>query len=248
MTKWIAFFLLVASPALAAKPVIRSAADLPPTRFQLEAPPSESLQSPRLSDVTLTQVRIEAERIRASYDIQDQSLAQDLRDGLAAIAVLEHRPAEARRIIAESRAASANPQQKAIGMMMLDAAADIVDGPEDGRCERGARRIETLLNAADPQVVRDDALRRRVSLEAVGEAFAIGVLKAQTDPGAAADHQRIGLREGLDLATWRVQLVVFQRLPHGAQFRASALGYRSSPSANQHLDRARTRSAKSGGS
>lgn len=208
MTKWIALLLLGASPALAEKLVIRSPADLPPTRFQLEAPPSESVQSQKLVDVTLPQLRVEAERIRASYDIQDQALAQDLRDGLAAIAVLEQRPADVRRIIAESRAASAKPQQKAIGMMMLDAAADIVDGPQDARCERGARRIEMLLNAADPQVVRDDALRRRVSLEAVGEAFAIGVLRAQTDPGAAADRQRIGLREGLDLATWRVQLAV----------------------------------------
>lgn len=207
MNIWTGVLLLMATPTFAEKPVIRSAADLPPTRFQLEAPPSDSLQSQRLIAVTLPQVRVEAERVRASYHIQDQALAQDFRDGLAAIAVLEHRPADARGIIAESRAASAKPQQKAIGMM-IDAAADIVDGLPDAGCERGARRIEALLNAADPQVVRDDALKRRVGLEAVGEAFAIGTLKAETDPSAAADQQRIGLREGLDLATWRVQLAV----------------------------------------
>ena len=208
MTRWLGIFLLVASPALAEKPVIRSATDLPPTRFQLEALPSDSLQSPTLITATLPQVRVEAERIRASYDIQDQALAQALRDGLAAIAVLQHRPADTRIIIAESRAASSKPQQKVIGMMMLDAAADIVYGPQGGQCEHGAKRIEMLLNAADPQVVRDDALKGRVGLEAVGEAFAIGTLKAQTDPGAAADQRRIGLREGLDLATWRAQLEV----------------------------------------
>jgi subtilisin family serine protease len=208
ISRWILALSCVAAPAFAERPVIRSAADLPATRFQLNALPSETLTLPALITDTLPPVRAEAERLRASYDIQDQALAQELRNGLAAIAVLQHRPADARRIIAESRAASSKPQQKAIGMMLLDAAADIVDGPEDGRCERGARRIDALLDAADPQVVRDDALQRRVGLEAIGEAFAIGTLRAQTDPGAAADQRRIGVRDGLDLATWRVQLDV----------------------------------------
>jgi subtilisin family serine protease len=200
--------LLLASSALAERPAIRSPADLPATRFQLATPPSESLMSRALITNTLPQIRAEAERVRAQYDIQDQALARELRNGLAAIAVLQHRPADARKIIAESRDASTKPQQKAIGMMLLDAAADIVDGPQAARCERGAKRIDALLNEVDPQVIRDDVLQQRTGLEAVGEAFVIGTLKAQTDPGAAADQGRIGLRDGLDLAAWRAQLEI----------------------------------------
>lgn len=206
--RWLGVCLLLASPGFAERPAIRSPADLPATRFHLATSPSESLMSRALITDTLPQIRAEAERVRAQYDIQDQALARELRNGLAAIALLQDRPADARKIIIESRSAATKPQQKAVGMMLLDAAADIVDGPQDGRCERGAKRIEGLLNGVDPQVVRDDVLQQRAGLEAVGNAFAIGMLKAQTDPGAAADRGRVGLRDGLDLATWRAQLEV----------------------------------------
>lgn len=198
--------LALAAPLLAKQPAIRSASDLPPTRFELEVAPSEVFANPDSLVKILPRLRSEAERLRAEYDIQDQALAQELRVGLAAIAVLQGRPNDARILIAEGRAASTKPQLKAIGSLTLDAAASIADGTRADRCERGARRVESLLNQADSSIIRDEALQYRTSIEVFGEAFAAGSAKAEMDPAAANNGSRIDLRTGLRLASWRAEL------------------------------------------
>jgi len=200
--------LLLSAPAWADRPAIRSASDLPSTRFAIGAPPSDVFSNPALLNKILPQLRAEAERLRSGYDIQDQALAQKLRSGLAAIAVLQGRPDDARALIAEGRAATTKPQLKAIGSLTLDVAASIADGPPANRCARGAQRIGALLDSAEPAVVRDQALQYRTGIEVFSEAFAAGSAKAAMDPGARSDGNRIDLLTGLDLAGSRAELTL----------------------------------------
>ena len=197
-------------PALvAAQPsTVRSPADLPPTRFVLPGPPSEAFLKPAFVDVTIPQLRAEAEHVRAHYRIADQALAQELRNGLASIALLQGRPADVRALVAESRQATEKPQLRAIGMLTSDAAAAILEEPATTRCARAASRIATVLNGNDATLIRDEALGRRVSLEVASGPFLAGIVKVSMDPGAASNGGRIGLRDGLQLAVWRAQLDV----------------------------------------
>lgn len=206
MRSWFCIALILAAPAFAQRPAIRSAADLPPTRFALDAPPSQAFAGQAFLTRTLPLLKAEAERLRAGYDIQDQALAQELRDGLAAIAVLQKRPGDAQALIAEGRAATTKLQLKAIGSLTLDVAASIVDGPPATGCERGAQRIDALLAQSAPTVVRDQVLQYRTSIEVFSDAFAAGMSKAEMDPGAASNGNRIDLRTGLRLAAWQAEL------------------------------------------
>lgn len=200
-------FLAATVAAPAQKPAIRSPADLPPTRFALDAPPSRAFLLPGFVRDTLPKLRAEAERVRAEHDIQDQALAEQLRAGLASIALLQGRAADARALIAESRAASTKPQLKIMAALIPDALAAGMEAPPAGRCAAAAARIAAVLgSAADPLPMRADALGMRTQAEVVSEPFLASYLQVEVDPVAARNGGSVDLRDGLRLATYRARL------------------------------------------
>ena len=203
----LALALVAATAVHAQKPAIRSPGDLPTTRFALDAPPSRAFLDAAFLHDALPRLRAEAERVRASYEIQDQALADQLRSGLVSIALLQGRTADARALIAESRAASTKPQLKLMAMLIPDALAAAMDGPAAGRCAAAAGRIATVLGgAADPLLVRADALGTRTQAEVVSEPFLASYLQVEVDPVAAKNGGSVDLRDGLRLATYRSRI------------------------------------------
>jgi subtilisin family serine protease len=206
MTCGVALAALVpafAGAVAADRPVIRAASALPPSRFTLSGPPSAAFLGDAFLTETVPALRAEAERVRATYSIADTALADRLRTGLAVIAVLQRRPADAAVLIAESRAAATKPQQRAIGMLLQDALAASArpDGTSD--CAAGAARIAALLAANDPAVIRDEALQRLTQIAVVGPRFLSGTIAADLDTGVAA-RGGANLVEGLQLALYRL--------------------------------------------
>ena len=205
MRNWVACGVgaMALSAAQAAdKPTIRSESELPPSRFELAGPPSRAFLDDAFVARTAPLLRAEAERIRARYDILDPALADGLRSGLAAIALLQGRPRDAEALVAESRTAATKPQARAIGMLSTDALAAAARPGRPPDCAAGAERIAALLAAADPAVVRDEVLQRAVSFEVASPAFLAGVAAAEMDTGAAK-RGGVTLIEGLQLAGWR---------------------------------------------
>lgn len=204
MRGWVACGLgmLAISAAYASdRPAIRSTSDLPPSKFVLAGPPSSAFLDDEFLARTLPALRSEAERVRARYNVVDTALEDQLRAGLAAIALLQQRPSDVVALVAEARAAASKPQDRAIGMLSIDAAAaTALGGGSD--CSAGATRIAALLAASDPAVVRDDALRWLTQIEVISSGFLAGSAEAEFDP-SAAKRGSITLMEGLTLATWR---------------------------------------------
>jgi len=194
--------LLAASPQ-AERPVIRSDADLPPTPYVLDALPSAAFLDPDFLARTVPALRAEAERVLADYDIQDPAVLQRLRQGLASIAVLEGRPADARPLIEAQRAAETKPQLQAIGFMLGDAIAEGAQAPEDRHCDAAAARITSLLDAARPEVVREEVLVRygRIQVASPGY-YAGGAVRLDE---IAQTRGSITLLQGLMLANWRLE-------------------------------------------
>lgn len=190
------------------RPVIATRSDLPPTRFAFTAPPSEVMFRPEFAAM-LPRLRTEAERLLRGYDIRDATIAQDLRVGLAAIAVLDGRRADADRLIADYRAAETKPQGRAIGALMLDVAAAQLGVPEAKRCDAAAARVAERLKGADPVLIRDQFLQFNANVQSASPAFFAG--------GAAGFYdQTVAQRGSLDTtqALWLAYFrAVAQSLP-----------------------------------
>lgn len=195
---------LVSAPAQDHRPVIRSAADLPPTTFKLDAAPSTAFLDPAFLSETVPVLRSEGEGVLASYDIADPATAQRLRLGLAAIAILQDRPAEAQRLLADQRAAETKPQLKAIGFLLADAVAAGAQAPEADRCAVAATRIATLLAGAPPEVVREEALVRYGRIQVASPGYYAGTAVGSFDPTYEA-RGSITLMQGMTLAIWRME-------------------------------------------
>jgi hypothetical protein len=191
---------LAAAPAHAQGPApIRSNADMPPARYPIAGPASTAFLGDAFARTVLPQLRHDAERLLATRRIDDPAIARDLRLGLAAIALLQKRPADARRLVLEQRAAETKPQLRAIGFMLQEAEAAAMAG--DGSCEGAAAGLRRLLAGAEPAVVRDEVLIRYARMQVAGPGYyASG---AATYDAVASAQKSVSLREGLTLAVFR---------------------------------------------
>ncbi|RZJ96802.1 MAG: hypothetical protein EON88_05740 [Brevundimonas sp.] len=193
--------------AQSGRPVIASEADLPPVRFPATAPPSQTLNTPAFLEA-LPGYRAEAERLLADYDIRDPAIAQRLRYGLTAIAILQDRPADAMSLIQTQRAAESKPQLRQIGSMVREAlaaglAAGAAAGP-DGRCAASAAQITRTLGAADPLTVRDEVIGRYGVVQSVSPAFHAASAALVVDPEAQAQGS-FNVLAAMSLANMRAE-------------------------------------------
>ncbi|KQS54067.1 hypothetical protein ASG17_14080 [Brevundimonas sp. Leaf363] len=187
--------------------MISSEADLPPVRFPAAVLPSQTLNTPAFLEA-LPAYRAEAERLLTDYDIRDPAIAQRLRYGLTAIAILQHRPADAMSLIQAQRAAEAKPQLRQIGSMVREAlaaglAAGEAAGP-DGRCAAAAAQITRTLAAADPLTVRDEVVGRYGVVQSVSPAFHAASAALVVDPQAQAQGS-INVLAAMSLANMRAE-------------------------------------------
>jgi hypothetical protein len=103
-------FSLIAAPAHAqppapsARPIVRTAADLPQTRYAVPEPPSRYVFTDGFVRDLVPRLRADAERALAGNDFSEASLRRQLASGLAAIALIQNRPADAEHIILAQRA------------------------------------------------------------------------------------------------------------------------------------------------
>jgi len=195
---------LAITPPVAAgeRPVIASAADLPRQDYVLNAPPSQALDTPGFLHDALPQLRADAEALLASHEIEDAAIRTRLHTGLAAIAVLQGRSADAERWVRAERAAQAKPQLRAIGLVLIDAmAAGQAAGPQR-RCRAMAERVTASLAGQNPRVIRDEVLVRNSQTQTVSLAYIASGVAVTMDPEYAAQG-RIGLMDGMMLAYWR---------------------------------------------
>lgn len=188
-----------------ARPVIRSETDLPPTRFVIEGVPSQVYLTPAYLETVMPRVRAEAERLLADYDIQDPDILVRLRLGLASIAILEDRPAEAIALIRAQRAAAAKPQLQQAGYLTREAIAAGLEAPDEaGRCPAMVERMDQVLGQAEPGVVRDEVIGRYGGVMVASPAFHAGSAALVVDPQARAQGG-INVIAGLFLAKIAVE-------------------------------------------
>ena len=183
---------------------IHSAADLPQRPFALDAAPSAAFLDAGFLQQTVPALRSGAEHVLAEDVIEDPAVLSRLRFGLAAIATLQGRPADAQRLIAEQRAAETKPQLKAIGFLLDDAITVGAQAPEAERCTKAAARITDMLNGAPPEVVREEALVRYGRVQVASPGYFAGAAAGSLDPGYAATHS-VNLMQGMLLAIWRLE-------------------------------------------
>lgn len=183
------------------RPVIRSAAEVPPFELRLSAPPSEAFLEPAFMTEVVPGLRRDAERLLAGYDIQDPAVAARLRSGLAAIAILENRPEDARRQIEALRAGESKPQLKAIGFLLGDG---IAASSQVGDCAAAAGRISALLGNTPPEVIREEVLVRYARIQVTSPAYYAGTAVGYVDPLYEAKGS-LDLLQGLTLAYWRME-------------------------------------------
>lgn len=187
--------------------VIRSPSDLPPARFVLAEPPSAAFLGDDFLRRIVPLLRVEAERVRATMRIEDSVLADDLIAGLVAIALLQHRLADADTLIAEARAAASKPRLRAFDLLHFDVAAAIERIGTGRDCAAGAALMVKRLDGVDPALARGEARSRLSQIETTSIALMAGIAKASLDP-AVAGQGGVSLLEGLDLARRRVTATV----------------------------------------
>lgn len=203
------FSLLLAVPAFADRPVIRAQSDLPQQRFFLDAKPSLAYSAPAFLKTTVPALKTEAEKILASYHVEDPVIAQQLRIGLAAIAILQGRPADAERLIAEQRRAETKPQSQQIGHMLIELAATETGAAPGQGCSAAAARLSSRLAASSADVVRDVAIKQYSDIQTASVAYYAGAAAYVVDDQAQAVGS-IDLLDGLYMARWRV---IAERIP-----------------------------------
>ncbi len=183
------------------RPVIRVETDIS-TSYPVALPPSQLIDHPAY--ITLLPVlRADAEQLLRDADIQDRTIAQRLRLGLANIAVLDDRKSDAQRLIADYRAAETKPQGRILGALPIDLAAAMLDEPDGKRCAAAVARLTSRLVSADPATVRDTIVSSLADLQLASIPYyaggAVGGFDAVTKARGALD-----LFRALALARWRV--------------------------------------------
>lgn len=113
------FLLLLASTLLiAGAPAPRvSSPPLPDLLIPMAGPPSSTYLGQRFLSETVPLLRQRAERVRVLTRPEDRVLATEAIAGLVAIALLQHRPADAITLISEARAAATKPRQRAFDLL-----------------------------------------------------------------------------------------------------------------------------------
>jgi hypothetical protein len=170
-------FSLIAAPAHAqppapsARPIVRTAADLPQTRYAVPEPPSRYVFTDGFVRDLVPRLRADAERALAGNDFSEASLRRQLASGLAAIALIQNRPADAEHIILAQRALETQPQLRALAILHFDALAAAQAAPAAERCAAGARRLTERLAGANPVEVRGEVASRWSQFQLTSPAF-----------------------------------------------------------------------------
>lgn len=198
---WKMALLLAGSAVLSGERVVRSPADLPPGRFAIASPASDAFLNEEFAAKTMPALRRAAEKVFAESRVEDPAIAQRLRGGLIAIALLEGRSRDAERLIVEQRAAETKPQLRAIGFLLPEALAAV--GPKRD-CQAAARTITKRLTGADAKVVRDQVLRSNARLAVTSPGYYAGIAVGGIDPEAKATGS-VDLLTGMVLAAWRME-------------------------------------------
>ena len=234
MMKWIVLVMAViaATPGVAAgRPPIRSQSDLPPVRFSFAQAPSTVMASPELLAM-LPALRREAERLLRDYDVQDSEVRLNLLTGLASIAVLDGRRADADRLIAELRAAQTKPALKRLGRLPTDLAAAELDVPTAERCTSATQRLTTALAGADPPVVRDLFVSTFGVLQLASVPYFAGEAAAEFDP-VVKQRGSLNIIQALQLV--RVRVIATMLPPCRAELVAAGRAWLDAP-ANRPVD------------
>ena len=198
----LAFLVSATAGAAADKPVIRTESDLPQVRFPVSAPPSAMLGTAAFVAM-LPKLRAEAERLLRDYAIQDSTITQRLLLGLADVAVLEGRAADAGRLLAEFRAGEAKPQRKLLGGYETDLAIAMMQAAPDQRCTAAATRLSASVAEADPAVIRDQFLHSFAEIQEASTPFFAGGAVGVVDP-IAKQRGSIDVLWGMAMARWQV--------------------------------------------
>ncbi len=202
--------LLLSVPAgVAAQPapnrVVRSEADLPVKTYQLEGAPSAVFMGAAFERDILPRIKRDAEALLAGATIESGTIRSRLQIGLASIALLQGNAATAQRWIEAERAAQTKPQLKAIGYLNREAAAAALTAPDGGACRAAADRISARLRAADPAIVREEAILRFGQTLTISEPYLASAVVTDIDPKARAQGG-IDLMDAMLLATWRADI------------------------------------------
>lgn len=194
--------LAAGSAAASNRPVIHTETDLPQTRFEFRQPPSETMMRDELVAM-LPSLRAEGERLLRDYQIDDNTVTQQLRLGLANIAILQGRKADALQLIAAYRTGETKPQTKLLGAIWTDVAAVMLDTTADRRCAAGAAHVTDLVSGADPAVIRDQFIGSYSGIQTVSTSFLAATAVGMLDP-VAKERGSLNVLQAMNLVRWRV--------------------------------------------
>ncbi len=216
---------LVSTPAASAadRPVIATRSDLPPNRFRFAAPPSVAMDRADFAAM-FPAIRAEAERLLRDYEIKDATITADLAFGLAAIAVLDGRTADADRLVAQYRALQTKPQGKAIGALSLD--LSVRAAAVGGGCDAAAARLRQRLSGAEPVTIRDQFLQSYSGLQTASVPFLAGTAVGLFDP-VVKERGSLDVIQALRLAYFRLASTVLP--PCRAQLTTVARAWLDAP-------------------
>jgi hypothetical protein len=184
-----------------ARPVIRTRADLPQGRFPVPERPTRYVFSPAFINDFLPRLRAEAEQVLAGSEFVEAGLRRQMSGGLAAIALIQNRPADAERLIVAQRAVETQPQLKALALLHFDGLAAVRAAPPSERCAAGARRLRERIAGTNPLEARQEVTRRWSTFQLASEAFnGAGLQDADRE---SAQHGGVDLLTGLSMASVR---------------------------------------------
>jgi hypothetical protein len=183
---------------------VRSEADLPTVRFATPELPSQSYMSESFLRDVLRPAAAEAQGILATRAVEDPVILNLLRTGLANIALIEGRGAEALEWVRAQRADETKPQlRQAVGLVREAVAAGLL-APAEERCEAAARQLSATLAVADPKVVRDEVVLRWGQVQTASPAYHAGTAALIFDD-TAREQGSLGLLEAIRVANLRYE-------------------------------------------
>lgn len=219
--------MLLCAAALARPTVVLASSDPPETVFPLDGPPSQVFLNDGFLTRTLPLLRSEAERLIRTNHVEGGTPLSDLTAGLAAIAVLQHRPDDADKLIAQARLVAVKPRQRAFDLFHIEIAAAMQRATTGNSCASGAGFIAKRLNEEQLPLSRDEAISRLSQIETASSALMAGITKASIDP-LSAKQGGITLQQGLDLARRRATVSLLT--PCRTELSAALRAWLSDPS------------------
>jgi hypothetical protein len=146
----------------------------------------------------------EAQGILATRAVEDPVILNLLRTGLANIALIEGRGAEALEWVRAQRADETKPQLRQAGGLVREAVAAGLLAPAEERCEAAARQLSATLAVADPKVVRDEVVLRWGQVQTASPAYHAGTASLMFDD-TAREQGSLGLLEAVMAANLRYE-------------------------------------------